>query len=99
MSNPSCILDADADDSQQLPYLGIIFYHKEGHYTVGRTPLVGWLFSYMLQEKLHIDVESFHLANKPVDYECFEHYVSQKAKKKKYWKRRLDRITNMARVE
>ena len=31
---------------------GILFYHKESHYTHGQTPLVGWLKVWMFTEIL-----------------------------------------------
>lgn len=31
---------------------GLLFYHKMAHYVSGETPLVGWLFPYMVHEVL-----------------------------------------------
>ncbi|KAJ8679015.1 hypothetical protein QAD02_014802 [Eretmocerus hayati] len=42
--------------STSLPLDGILFYHREAHYTSGRTPLVAWLKTYMLPEVLGVDV-------------------------------------------
>ena len=33
---------------------GILFYHKETHYTHGPTPLIGWLKPFMMKEILGI---------------------------------------------
>ncbi|KAG7163834.1 Snurportin-1-like [Homarus americanus] len=35
-----------------VPLDGVLFYHKESHYTHGPTPLVGWLKAYMFPEIL-----------------------------------------------
>lgn len=65
-------------------YDGIVFYHKNSHYTFGRTPLTGWLASYMLTEILHIDVPQEHLFKKPEDYQNVHDYIeSLKTKKKR----------------
>ncbi|RXN05290.1 snurportin-1-like isoform X2 [Labeo rohita] len=46
---------------------GLLFYHKETHYTPGSTPLVGWLRPYMVADILGIEVPQSPLTNKP-DY-------------------------------
>lgn len=46
---------------------GLLFYHKETHYTPGSTPLVGWLRPYMVTDILGIEVPQCPLTNKP-DY-------------------------------
>ncbi|KAJ8930151.1 hypothetical protein NQ314_017081 [Rhamnusium bicolor] len=66
-----------------LPYDGVVFYHKESHYTFGYTPLVGWLASYMLPEKLHIDVCLQNMVKKPKNYICMEAYLEERDHKKK----------------
>lgn len=54
---------------------GVVFYHKELQYIFGQTPLFGWLYSYMLPEKLSIDVPEELLKKMPKDYECLEKYL------------------------
>lgn len=54
---------------------GVVFYHKELQYMFGQTPLFGWLNSYMLPEKLSIDVPEQLLQKMPKDYECLEKYL------------------------
>ncbi|XP_029431116.1 snurportin-1 isoform X2 [Rhinatrema bivittatum] len=44
---------------------GLLFYHKQTHYTPGSTPLVGWLRPYMLADILGIDVPVSPLTTKP----------------------------------
>ncbi|XP_016393085.1 snurportin-1-like [Sinocyclocheilus rhinocerous] len=46
---------------------GLLFYHKETHYTPGSTPLVGWLRPYMVVDILGIEVPQCPLTIKP-DY-------------------------------
>lgn len=67
--------------NQQVLYDGVVFYHKEVHYTFGETPLLGWLFTYMLPEKLGIDIPQENLAKMPKDYECLEKYLELKQQK------------------
>ncbi|KAM3967481.1 snurportin-1 [Aphomia sociella] len=49
---------------------GLLFYHKGAHYVAGETPLVGWLYPYMVQEVLgdEIRVHEEFLAARPADY-------------------------------
>ncbi|NXV81242.1 SPN1 protein, partial [Atlantisia rogersi] len=46
---------------------GLLFYHKQTHYTPGSTPLVGWLRPYMIPEILGFSVPVTALTAKP-DY-------------------------------
>ena len=64
------------------PLDGILFYHREAHYTHGRTPLVTWLKPFMLPEVLGITVPS-HMDEKPNGYIDLRHYVSRNRTKKK----------------
>lgn len=47
---------------------GLLFYHKETHYTSGPTPLVTWLKPYMLAEILHIETSQRIADTVPSDY-------------------------------
>lgn len=53
---------------------GFLFYHKEGHYTYGVTPLVTWLKAYMLPEIFNINLPDLFY-EKPDDYTNFEDHV------------------------
>ncbi|XP_027568064.1 snurportin-1 [Pipra filicauda] len=44
---------------------GLLFYHRQTHYTPGSTPLVGWLRPYMVPEILGLTVPSTALTAKP----------------------------------
>uniref|UniRef100_A0A8V0ZJT2 Snurportin-1 n=1 Tax=Gallus gallus TaxID=9031 RepID=A0A8V0ZJT2_CHICK len=46
---------------------GLLFYHKQTHYTPGSTPLVGWLRPYMVPDILGLTVPATPLTAKP-DY-------------------------------
>ncbi|XP_051861810.1 snurportin-1 [Drosophila albomicans] len=46
---------------------GLLFYHKEASYTCGSTPLVCWLFAFMLPDVLQLPVNSSYVA--PEDYQ------------------------------
>ncbi|XP_059046902.1 snurportin-1 isoform X1 [Achroia grisella] len=52
------------------PIDGLLFYHKRAHYVAGETPLVGWLFPYMVQEVLgsEITVNIKYIIEKPLGY-------------------------------
>ncbi|XP_071964669.1 snurportin-1-like [Antedon mediterranea] len=44
---------------------GLLFYHKKTHYTLGSTPLVGWLKAWMVPEIINIPVPESIMASKP----------------------------------
>ncbi|XP_052894211.1 snurportin-1 [Anopheles moucheti] len=50
---------------------GYLFYHKESHYVYGKTPLVVWLFAFMLNDVLKLPaglVNDQYLSDKPARY-------------------------------
>ncbi|KAJ0069767.1 hypothetical protein NL108_013292 [Boleophthalmus pectinirostris] len=53
--------------AKRNPVDGLLFYHKQTHYTPGSTPLVGWLRPYMVADILGIEVPVGPLTKKP-DY-------------------------------
>ncbi|XP_072807073.1 snurportin-1 isoform X3 [Vicugna pacos] len=62
---------------------GLLFYHRQAHYSPGSTPLVGWLRPYMVSDVLGIAVPAGPLTAKP-EYaghqlqQIIEHKKSQK---------------------
>ncbi|XP_036763529.2 snurportin-1 isoform X2 [Manis pentadactyla] len=44
---------------------GLLFYHKQTHYSPGSTPLVGWLRPYMVSDVLGVAVPAGPLTTKP----------------------------------
>ncbi|XP_060230413.1 snurportin-1 isoform X3 [Meriones unguiculatus] len=70
------------------PVDGLLFYHKQTHYSPGSTPLVGWLRPYMVSDILGVVVPSGPLTTKP-EYaghqlqQIIEHKRSQEDMKEK----------------
>lgn len=48
----SCLMSYPMWDDEKIDLDGVLFYHKESSYVHGSTPLVGWLFTFMLNEIL-----------------------------------------------
>ncbi|XP_053988276.1 snurportin-1 [Hylaeus anthracinus] len=72
-----------ANLSHLHPLDGLLFYHRDGQYTKGRTPLVTWLKPFMLPEVLGIHLPAL-LDEKPDGYIDFRYYIlNSKAKKRK----------------
>uniref|UniRef100_A0A8C5Q4N7 Snurportin-1 n=1 Tax=Leptobrachium leishanense TaxID=445787 RepID=A0A8C5Q4N7_9ANUR len=68
LDNFPCALDSVHNVlTQEFPYKvdGLLFYHKQTHYTPGSTPLVGWLRPYMAPEILGFPTPPGPLAEKP----------------------------------
>lgn len=53
--------------SMEFPFEvdGLLFYHKQTHYSPGGTPLVGWLRPYMVLDVLGVAVPANPLTTKP----------------------------------
>ncbi|KAG7201702.1 hypothetical protein KM043_004430 [Ampulex compressa] len=64
------------------PLDGLLFYHRDGQYTKGRTPLVTWLKPFMLSEILGISIPP-PLDEKPDGYVDIRHYIRSSITKKK----------------
>ena len=56
---------------------GLLFYHREGHYTPGHTPIVLWLKSYMLPEILDISIPEWVKSKTPSDYKGYKDMIDQ----------------------
>ncbi|XP_072397069.1 snurportin-1 [Diabrotica undecimpunctata] len=63
---------------KEVPYDGVVFYHKESEYTFGETPLATWLHSFMLPEKLGIDIPEIYRQKIPTDYINLEHFIENR---------------------
>lgn len=78
-------INCDTDLSVSLGNLnlnsldGLLFYHRNSHYTFGFTPLMTWLKAFMLPEVLGVFVPSPY-DNKPDGYIDFQHYIRQRKK-------------------
>lgn len=64
------------------PLDGLLFYHQDGHYMHGITPLVTWLKSFMLPEVLGVSVPP-PLDEKPDGYVDMSHYLHSERRKNK----------------
>ncbi|XP_076220917.1 snurportin-1 [Nomia melanderi] len=86
LPNITCNSDVSselASLSNLHPLDGLLFYHRDGQYTKGRTPLVTWLKPFMLTEVLGIFIPA-PLDEKPDGYIDFKYYIlNSKAKKRK----------------
>lgn len=85
LPNISCDTDislALANLSNLYPLDGLLFYHKDGQYTKGHTPLVTWLKPFMLPEVLGVSIPS-PLDEQPDGYIDFVHYIFNSRTKKR----------------
>nr|XP_045606646.1 snurportin-1-like [Procambarus clarkii]XP_045606655.1 snurportin-1-like [Procambarus clarkii] len=83
--------------SEALPFTvpldGVLFYHKESHYTHGPTPLVGWLKGYMFPEILGVPVGDHVLSERPAKYISLpKHIQYSKDKKEEKEKERSEKV-------
>ena len=86
LPNISCNTDISSaltDITDLHPLDGLLFYHRDGQYTKGRTPLVTWVKPFMLPEVLGIFVPS-PLDEKPDGYIDYRYYIlNSRVKKRK----------------
>lgn len=71
---------------------GLLFYHKDSSYVHGTTPLVGWLFPFLVPDVLGVDKQWIHpkyMVDKPIDYtdylvfmDKFDRELAAKSKKR-----------------
>lgn len=100
LAEHACDVDAISRALSKHPYFdsdkpqidGLLFYHKEGYYTPGSTPLVLWLKPYMVNEMLGEDVhvaDGYHHA-RPAAYTNMYDFISnyEEARKRKPKKRK-----------
>ncbi|KAL0275237.1 UNVERIFIED_CONTAM: hypothetical protein PYX00_003163 [Menopon gallinae] len=100
LTEHACDVDAISRVLSRYPYFdsdrpqvdGLLFYHKEGYYAPGTTPLVLWLKPYMLNEMLG---ENVHIAKeyqqmRPSSYTNMYDFISnyEEARKQKFKKRK-----------
>ncbi|XP_055377037.1 snurportin-1 [Condylostylus longicornis] len=64
--------------AENFPLLdGFLFYHKDASYTFGVTPLVGWLFCFMIPEVLGYEINAIYSLEKPADYVNYLFYINE----------------------
>lgn len=57
---------------------GFLFYHAEASYVHGKTPLVGWLFPFMIPELFEVpNLNENYLKGKPDDYTNYLTFMKQ----------------------
>lgn len=64
---------------------GLLFYHRQTHYTPGTTPLVGWLRPYMVWDILGLEVPEGPLALRPLDAAQQLQLIVEHKKKTEVW--------------
>ncbi|KAL7300415.1 hypothetical protein TKK_0006841 [Trichogramma kaykai] len=73
-TSPSDLSDCLENTPDLYPLDGILFFHKEGHYFNGKTPLVTWLKVYMLPEVFGISIpEQYDV--KPEGYIDYHNHI------------------------
>ncbi|XP_005069635.1 snurportin-1 isoform X1 [Mesocricetus auratus] len=72
---------------------GLLFYHKQTHYSPGSTPLVGWLRPYMVSDILGVAVPAGPLTTKP---EYAGHQLQQIIEHKRSQEDMKDKLTHKA---
>lgn len=96
----SCLTTYPMWDDENIQLDGLLFYHKESSYVHGTTPLVGWLFSFMLNEVLGFCmIHPKYLEQRPADYQNAAGYIEDFDKKMKALRtknrRKHDKIQKM----
>ncbi|XP_012260909.2 snurportin-1 [Athalia rosae] len=89
-------------DLSTLPIIdGLLFYHKDAHYTHGRTPLVTWLKPFMLPDIFGVQFPP-DIYERPTDYVDIRTYIQQntmrKKKKNKHNDKQLDELMETANM-
>lgn len=75
---------------------GLLFYHKESDYIQGRTPLVLWLFPFMMPElfpQLNFNLDPMYLKEKPADYTNYLDFIKDFEAKNAKQRRKKDSST------
>ena len=69
---------------------GLLYYHKQTHYTFGTTPLVTWLKPYMIPEILGVPIPEHYMSNKPTSYTDFATHVEKVIKDREETKKQKE---------
>lgn len=71
--------------NSELPFKtdldGVLFFHKEGHYILGATPIVTWLKPFMIPEVFGVPVPESFYKDKPESYLSFESFAKSEMEK------------------
>lgn len=88
IATDTCLTTYPMWDDDNINLDGLLFYHKDSSYVHGTTPLVGWLFSFMVNETLGLCmIHPKYLEQRPAHYVNAKTYIedfdeAQKAKTK-----------------
>lgn len=77
---------------------GLLFYHKDSHYVEGKTPLVLWLFPFMVPEifpEHNFLIDPMYLKQRPENYTNYLDFIKQFNEKAAEKKRNRRRGRNM----
>lgn len=77
---------------------GFLFYHKESSYIYGKTPLVGWLYAYMVPEVLHLPVNDAYMNERPDGYTDYLSFIKNFSTRKKE-NNKNDAVAKMVSME
>lgn len=94
----SSLIQSHIDNPFNFETDGILFYHKETHYTPGHTPLVLWLKHYMLPEILEIPIPNWIRSKIPSDYKGFKNAINISNLKQKKIEKYLTKSSNKNEV-
>ncbi|XP_050092186.1 snurportin-1 [Anopheles aquasalis] len=87
-----CLAHYPAFDDVGTQLDGFLFYHKASHYVYGKTPLVTWLFPFMLSDVLQLPVGLVHQGydeQRPATYDGnYAQFIAEFEKRQKNLKRR-----------
>lgn len=81
---------------------GFLFYHKHSSYIHGKTPLVGWLFAFMMPEYFHTPhINENYLKEKPSNYTNYLEYIKEfdKAQRNKKTQQKQNRNVRVEKME
>lgn len=71
---------------------GFLFYHKDGSYTYGESPLVLWLYSFMVEEVMPMfNVHDFY-NEKPENYTNYLQFIQEFEAERDKGKRKTDKM-------
>lgn len=72
----ACLSKYPMWENSQPALDGLLFYHKESSYVHGKTPLVGWLYPFMVPDVMNFSfVNASYISEKPDDYTDYLTYI------------------------
>lgn len=91
----TCFQSHPIFENEKTELDGFLFYHKESDYTIGESPLVLWLFAFMIEDVLPMfRVHSHYKAQKPENYTNYLEYIEEFNEKLKNKRQRSRKSEN-----